>query len=422
MRTLLLIIIALSLIQCEQAEEAERPPNIILIMADDLGYETLGCNGSLEYSTPNLDRLAANGMRFTNFHSTPLCTPTRVQIMTGKYNNRNYMAFGMLDSGEKTFAHYLKEAGYKTAVTGKWQLFGNKRQQELAGNRQGSLPMQAGFDEWCLWQVQDRGYRFRDARLEINGDLVDNPSKYGPDLFLEFAEDFIETNRDSSFFLYFPMALVHDPFEPTPDSDLYHSFERPMNDTTHFASMVSYMDSIVGRIQQKVIGEGLEDNTILIFLGDNGTDRDVVSRHITGQIPGKKGRTVKHGTHVPFIAHGRGVKTGTYSGLADLTDILPTLLEYAGLMVPDELDGHSMKDVFAGENNSIRDWIYCYYHPNWGTFKHTEYVFDEEYKLYSDGRLFRYHEDLAEENPIDPLDPSLKGVRQTLQKVLDQMK
>ncbi|MEN8151305.1 MAG: sulfatase-like hydrolase/transferase, partial [Planctomycetota bacterium] len=145
-----------------------RPPNIVLIMADDLGYETIGANGGTSWKTPCLDAVAAEGIRFTHAYATPLCTPSRVQIMTGKYNFRNYIGFGLLDPAERTFAHLLRDAGYRTAITGKWQLYGNAHQRKLAG-RGGSRPEQAGFDEHLLWQVDDFGPRFSNPRLTRDG-------------------------------------------------------------------------------------------------------------------------------------------------------------------------------------------------------------------------------------------------------------
>ena len=166
------------------ASQPQRP-NIILIMADDLGYETLGVNGSTSYQTPNLDALAEGGMRFTHAYATPLCTPSRVQLMTGKYNFRNYIGFGLLNPAERTFGHLLQDAGYRTAVVGKWQLYGNARQQELAGGRTGSLPQQAGFDEHSLWQVEERGPRFKDPHLDVAGlpeDFVTDGLSFYPQL------------------------------------------------------------------------------------------------------------------------------------------------------------------------------------------------------------------------------------------------
>lgn len=220
--TIAAIAITAILFSCEK--KAIQKTNIILIMADDMGIETVTSYGGESYNTPNIDKLATEGIRFTNCFSTPLCTPSRVQIMTGKYNFRNYVGFGILNSSEKTFGHYLRENGYKTAVTGKWQLYGNNTQYKLAGQH-GALPQSAGFDEYCLWQVQDRGYRYKTASVEYNNEGFKEYDKYGPDLFTKFATDFIERNKDSTFFLYFPMALVHDPFQPTPITDNYSNFD-----------------------------------------------------------------------------------------------------------------------------------------------------------------------------------------------------
>ncbi len=134
------------------------PPNIILIMADDFGYECVTANGGESYKTPNLDRLAAGGMRFEHAHSQPLCTPTRVQLMTGKYNVRNYLNFGTLVRTETTFGHLFQKAGYATGVCGKWQL-----------GREPDSPQHFGFDEALLWQHTCRPPRYANAGLELNG-------------------------------------------------------------------------------------------------------------------------------------------------------------------------------------------------------------------------------------------------------------
>ena len=141
------------------AAETPRRPNLILIMADDLGYECIGANGGTSYKAPVLDQLAATGMRFEHCHVQPLCTPTRVQLMTGISNVRNYINFGHMDSKCVTFGNILKQAGYATCITGKWQLG-----QDL------DLPKKFGFDEYCLWQHTRRPPRYANAGLEINGE------------------------------------------------------------------------------------------------------------------------------------------------------------------------------------------------------------------------------------------------------------
>ena len=148
--------------------QASGKPNIVLIMADDMGYEALSANGSESYKSPNLDKLAAQGIRFTNCFANPICTPSRVKIMTGLYNVRNYVKFGLLDRGQTTFAHQLKAAGYTTCSAGKWQL-----------GMQADSPQHFGFEQSCLWQHTRSGRskengknidrRFVNPLLEING-------------------------------------------------------------------------------------------------------------------------------------------------------------------------------------------------------------------------------------------------------------
>ncbi|MEX0867977.1 MAG: sulfatase-like hydrolase/transferase, partial [Pirellulales bacterium] len=191
---------------------ATERPNVVLIMTDDMGYEAVSSNGSESCHTPNLDKLAAEGVRFTNAFANPICTPSRVKIMTGQYNVRNYVKFGELDRGQTTFAHQLKKAGYVTCIAGKWQL-----------GSQVDAPRHFGFDEACLWQhtrPRERGAdgkkvdsRFVNPRLEINGVEKDyDNGEYGPQVCTVFICDFIETNKDKPFAVYYPMLLTHCPF------------------------------------------------------------------------------------------------------------------------------------------------------------------------------------------------------------------
>jgi len=301
--------------------------NIILIMADDLGYECLKCNGSQSYKTPILDEMARTGVRFQHCHSQPLCTPSRVQIMTGQYNSRNYLEFGVLDPKQTTFAHILKKQGYKTCVAGKWQLWREGK---------GTLPQQAGFDEHCLWQVKDRGTRYANPTIQQNGVLKKNiEGQYGPDISCRFILDYIERNQRNPFFVYFPMALTHAPFEPTPDSPEWKTSKGKKNNK-HFADMVAYMDKIVGKILHKLDNLGLREQTLVLFTGDNGTPRTIASKVGDQTIQGGKGLTIDTGTHVPLIASWKGtaLKGTVCDDLIDFTDILPTLLDAAKIKPP----------------------------------------------------------------------------------------
>ena len=176
-----------------------RLPNIILIMADDIGIEGLGCYGGTSYHTPNLDSLARNGLRFTHAYSQPLCTPTRIQLMTGKYNHRNWLYFGVMDPTENTIGHLMSKAGYRTCIAGKWQLYsydppGFPGAEERRGT--GMHPQDAGFDEYSLFHAlhtEDKGSRYADPTFLQNGELFKEvKGAYGEDLSIEFIEDFIK--------------------------------------------------------------------------------------------------------------------------------------------------------------------------------------------------------------------------------------
>ncbi|MCM4170649.1 arylsulfatase [Arenibacter sp. TNZ] len=386
---------------------SQKKPNIILIMADDLGYEALGAYGGTSYQTPNLDQLAVEGMRFDHCYSTPLCTPSRVQIMTGKYNNRNYIGFGLLDPKEKTFGHFMQEAGYSTYVAGKWQLLGNSHQRKLAGNKIGTTPEKAGFDDYCLWQIDQQGSRYKDPTLSTkNQGTQTYPGKYGPDIFLDKITAFIEKNGDSPFFIYYPMALTHDPFVSTPINKGFKDFDSKskINDPAYFGEMVSYMDMILGRIVKKTDELGIRENTLILFVGDNGTDHDVSSMVNGDLLKGNKGYTTDAGTHVPLIANWKGkiAPNSVNDNLIDFTDFLPTLLD---LTVTKKnkamsLDGLSFYPQLFGDNSISRDWIFCHYDPNWGNFKARRYVQNKKWKLYDNGELYDLEQDILEQNPL----------------------
>ncbi|WP_299531784.1 sulfatase-like hydrolase/transferase [Ulvibacterium sp.] len=412
----------------KELDQRSNKPHIILIMADDLGYETLGVYGSDSYHTPHLDNLAREGMRFDHCYSTPLCTPSRVQLMTGKYNFRNYVGFGLLDAKEKTFGHYMQQAGYKTLVAGKWQLWGNERQQELAGGRVGSTPEQAGFEDYCLWQIDERGSRYKDPHLSRKQkDTETFPGAYGPDLFVDYIESFMDAHQNGPMFIYYPMVLTHDPFVPTPKNPGFKDFDNASktNDTTYFGEMVGYMDLLVGKIVKKTEDLGIRENTLILFIGDNGTDTDVTSVINGVALTGDKGNTTNAGTHVPMIANWKGkIKAGSVNeNLIDFTDFVPTLLETAkaNLSNTSQTDGHSFYPQLLDRETKVRDWIFCDYAPNWGKFKARRYVQDKKWKLYGNGAFYNLEDDPLEEDPLDTAEQpeALKPLLQEFKKVLE---
>lgn len=402
-------------------------PNIVLIMADDMGYEAIGANGCQEYSTPNIDRIASSGVHFTQCISQPLCTPSRVKIMTGKHNYRNYEYFGYLNEKEMTFGHVMQSAGYKTCIVGKWQL--NGLAFNLPGNDDKSRPHKMGFDEFALWQVassKNRGKRFAEPTVNINGDIKKfSIDEYGPDIFCNYAIDFIDKNSDSPFFVYYPMVLVHDPFVPTPDSPEWRDKTlRHKQDTAFFADMVNYTDKIVGRIESALKKSGVYDNTILIFTADNGSHVTLETKTTDRVVKGAKGNTITDGTHVPMVVSWpNGVDDATvYEELISFADFMPTFAEIANRKI--ESDGRSFLWILKGERGSGNSEVLVDYDPRWGenVNKHRDrFVQTTEYKLYQDGKFYNIESDILEERPldIDKITSTERRVYRQLQKRLD---
>lgn len=396
---------------------AAEKPNIILIMADDVGYECFGCYGSEQYSTPNIDRMAAEGMRFEHCYSQPLCTPSRIKIMTGKSNVRNYSAFSVLRKDQKTFGDYLQEAGYGTAVAGKWQLYGADGYSDEF-RAKGALPEETGFDTHCLWQIKTRGDRFWNPELTTDGETKQyKPEDYGPDIVTDYILDYMEAQKDGPFFVYYPMILVHNPFLPTPDSEDDNKKKKQRN----FEDMVAYMDKLVGRISDKAKDLGIDKNTLILFTGDNGTNKAITSKLGDRVIQGGKGKTDNTGTRVPLVAYWPGtIKAGQVTDqLVDFSDFLPTFQQLAGAPVPEGIDGLSFAPLLKGEDGPAREAMFCYYNPRPEKTEPVLFARDQEWKLYGDGRFFRMADDPEEKNVLSPAENP--KAYEKLQKVIDSM-
>jgi arylsulfatase A len=380
------------------ASAAAGRPNVVLIMLDDFGYECVGANGGTSYQTPHFDRLAGGGARGEHCHVQPLCTPTRAQLMTGKYNVRNYTRFGHLDPAQGTFAQLFKRAGYDTCIAGKWQL-----------GRDKSLPALFGFDKYCLWQLDRRPPRYANAGLEIDGRQIDYTNgEYGPEIVNRYAIDFIAGHKDRPFLLYYPMILTHNPNQPTPDSkdwDPRTADEKAKRDPKHFADMVAYADKLIGNVADALDRNGVRDNTLLLVIGDNGTTRGIRSRMGQRVVIGGKGSSTHLGTHVPLVASWPGVipQGLVLEDLIDSTDFLPTICDASGVEVPADwkLDGHSFLPQLRGEKGKPREWIYCWYARNGGAEPQFEFAMNQRYKLYRDGGMFDLARDVDEKHPLD---------------------
>ena len=413
---------------------ADNQPNIILIMSDDLGYEVIGANGGTSYATPRLDRMAEEGMRFTEAHVMPLCTPSRLALMTGKYNFRNYIGFGLIKPDEETFGHLFSDAGYNTCIAGKWQLYSYNPPDESPEMRnKGQQIEDAGFDEYSVWHAhhtENKGSRYKNPIIYENGKYRDDTEgKYGEDVFCDYIIDYIGRKKDDDkpFFAYWPMAATHKPHEPTPDSPEWDDFDPPSNrtlggktwaeiedgswddDPRFYKDMVEYHDKVIGRLLDYLDEQGLSENTLVIYLGDNGTPDDVCSMVFEhNEICGGKGKTNDRGTHVPLICRQPGtIPAGSVNrDMVEATDYLPTMMEAAGLDFPDDyfIDGKSFYPQLTGEEGNPREWMFFHFEPmnarSSVRARRIRFVRDDHWKLYETGEMHNMWTDLDEVRPI----------------------
>jgi arylsulfatase A len=412
---------------CSAANAGERP-NIVVIMADDMGFENLSCYGSKVYQTPHIDALAASGIRFLHAHAQPLCTPSRVQIMTGIYNNRNYVRFGLLDPAQITFANLLRDAGYATAIGGKWQ---------LGGDYEGVKNF--GFDHHCLWQLNRRPSRYPNPGLEIDGERKDfKNGEFGPDIINAYLCDFIRSRKgkDEPFLVYYPMLLPHWPFVPTPDHPDYDPkmWREAVNEPRgtymtqkYWDAFVRYTDKMVGRLVATLDETGQREKTLILWTADNGTHTGIVSEFDGRPYRGGKGGTKDNGTHVGFIASWPGViKPGQISdALVDFSDVLPTLSGAAGIPTPPDIDGVSLLPVFLGKPEARKkEAIYCWYESEGKRAKASQHARDQRHKLYATGKFFDTVADPEEKNDLAAggVPAELADVHTKLKAVLDHQR
>lgn len=328
------------------------PPNIIIMLADDAGYADFGFMGSEDLLTPNLDKLAHEGMIFKDAHvSATVCAPSRAGLLTGRYQQRfgfecNALgSFSGIDTAEITIAEMLKKANYQTAVIGKWHV----------GDVPEARPNKAGFDYSWSFLSGARSY-FPNQKEDQEGnvksirenDAFTTFDGYLTDVLGEKAVDFIERNKEKPFFIYWSPNAVHTPMEAK-ENDLEkfkgHSRQK-------LAAMTWALDRAVGNIYQKLEKEGLSENTLIFFLSDNGGAGNNQSSNIP--LKGYKGNKYEGGQRVSFFAHWpAAIKAGSnYEGLTSSLDIFATAAEASGVTVENEIDGVSLLPVFKGEENS----------------------------------------------------------------------
>jgi arylsulfatase A len=386
------------------ATPPENRPNIIFILADDLGIDALGCYGGDDFKTPVLDGLAARGIRFERAYCTPICGPTRAQLITGQYPFRN----GAIDiDGTMNAAKpdtcpslpaTLKRAGYATGMTGKW------KQLKLD-------PGDWGFDQRLVSPTANGHYWAKNWSL--NGqEIAKAEDVYFPDVMSDFALEFIRKHKAEPFFFYYALTNPHVPIVHTPDTVPGVTDEKQL-----YADNIAYIDKLVGRLMAELEKQGLRDNTLIMFSGDNGSLGNVAGKVKGRRLDGAKAQMREGGAHVPLIANWPAViRPGQVSGdLVDFSDLLPTFAELAGGQLPTDkgqIDGRSFAPQLRGEKGNPREWIYVQLGQDF-------YVRSDRYRLDHKGDLYDVSEEPFAARQLEPGDAP--EARAKLQKVLDDL-
>ena len=397
----------------------ERLPDIVLIMADDMGSECVGCYGGTSYSTPTIDRLARQGARFTHAYSQPLCTNTRLQLMTGRYNHRNWEAFGILPQGSRTIAHIARQAGYRTHLVGKWQLRSYDPPDFPNSERRRAMGMtiaEAGFDTSLAFhagETEDKGSRYASPTLtrhNASGQHTETlVGRYGPFVFADRVSELLREETAEPKFIYYPMALPHRPFEPSPLSEDYTGSPPPKENPMHFESMMMAVDQCIARIVQTLENLGTLDETLVIFYSDNGTHQAITSRMAGGRnIAGGKGLMTQNGIVVPLIVHcPERIEPHVNDSLVDSTDFLATLAHWMQTTVKQPHDGVEFATAAETGSRSKREHVLIYFDPRPGwdkeAFGRQACVIDRQRKRFRDQRRFRLGPRPFDEVPVDAL-------------------
>ena len=365
---------------------APAKPNIIFILADDLGLDGVSCYGSDIHKTPNIDKLAATGTRFETCYAAPLCGPSRCLFNTGRYafrtggiTNSSWRdnGPGAQSKDEQPMAKLLKQGGYATGQSGKWR-------------QVGETPHDWGFDEY-MTDPTAGGWYWETSFIK-NGETVKTDEKmYNPDQIQAFSLDFINRHKAGPFFLYYAMHLVHKPTLHTPDStDKKDGAER-------YDDNLGYMDKQVGGIVAELEKLGLRDNTLLLFSGDNGTAVGYPSPLHGRMINGAKASMLEGGSRVPLIASWPGVTpAGKVSqDIISFADMLPTFAALGGATLPDgfKYDGRSFAPQLRGEAGTPRDWAYVQLGAKW-------FVRERGFKMNEQAELFDMSDAPFVEKPV----------------------
>ncbi len=406
-------------------------PNIILVMTDDQGYGDLACHGNPVIQTPNLDKLYAQSTRFTDFHVSPTCAPTRSALMSGRAPFKNGVTHTILERermalSSTTIAEVLKTAGYTTGVFGKWHLGDDDEYQ----------PDRRGFDEVFIHGAGGIGQNYPGTQGAVPGtDYFDPIIKhkgtfvqtegYCTDVFFAQTFTWIKQNKDKSFFAYLATNAPHGPFKVDSSySDMYRGQEG--KNVPEFYGMITNIDENMGLLMAKLDEWGMAENTLLIFMTDNGSARG--TKVFNAGMKGGKGSVNQGGSRVPLFMRLPGrTKAGVdINGLARHYDILPTLVEFAGAELPEnmDLDGRSLLPLIDDPDSEWTD-RYTFFHKGrwnkanapgrWGE-GNTDPDFDrhinfavrsEQWRLVNKNELYDINEDPGEQNNVAKENPEV---------------
>ncbi len=439
-RLIVISALALCLVPCvgrhARAASANDRPNVLFVLLDNVGKDWFRCYGSQENQTPVIDSLARGGMKFRHFYVTPVCSTTRVMLLTGRYPFRTgwhthhdpaIYGGGYFDwRREVCMARVMRDAGYATCISGKWQI------NDLFDPQQVDAIKQHGFDDYCLFPEGKKGHpahknRYWDAYVIQNGKRLNTKGKFGPDVFTDYLIEFMTRKRDRPFFAYYSTILTHIPVVSTPDNK-----DQSLTPRQKFAGMLNYADTLMGRLTQALETSGLRKNTIVFIAVDNGTDNgsdQKAFQSLGGRINGRTSgegiySLTENGINMPLIANCPDlIQAGQVSDdLIDASDILPTLAGLAGAKLPAgvTIDGRSFAPQLLGKKPSSpwRDWCLSQYYDQ-------RVIRDQRFKLYSSGEFYDLSEDPLEHHDMTQsgkllLKPAERG-RQRLQRVLDSL-
>ncbi|MFA6544757.1 MAG: sulfatase-like hydrolase/transferase [Limisphaerales bacterium] len=376
------------------AADALKPvrPNILFILADDLGIDGVSCYGADRRRTPEIDRLAASGTRFETCYAAPVCGPSRCLLMTGRYAFRTGGLVneswrpggpGARPAGEQPVAKLLKQAGYATGMAGKWRQLGE-------------TPREWGFDEYST-DPSPAGWYWQATHLKNGAEVKVPEGTYAPDVIQNFTVDFIRSHKGHPFFFYYSMHLVHRPILNTPDSpkDAVSGKENP----ERYDDNIAYMDKQVGGIVAELEKLGLREKTLVIFSGDNGSHQQYAAPVRGRKLNGHKGTMLEGGSRVPFIASWPGTTpAGKVSqDIVSFADPHATFLELAGVKPPEgvKFDSHSFAPQLRGARGAPRGWAYVQYGGNW-------FVREPGFKMNEAGELFDMSDAPFVEKPVAP--------------------